>query len=227
MSKVLLKLKQVSLLYEQNTVLSDIDLSIFAGQILTIMGANGSGKTSLLRVIVGIIRSYTGMIIRQPSLTLSYMPQKLEVNGFVPVQVKDFLLIGYGNEDEFFLELVSRMEIGPILFSQMSEISMGQLQRVFLVRCILSRAQLVVLDEPVSNMDLRSRKVLYDFIRFARDVLGCGVIITSHDLHCVMENTDRVVCMNKKIECSGSPVDVEDFVFKYLDPEVIPYHHRH
>ncbi len=224
---ILLEFKNVSLCYDEIMVLESIDLSISSGQILTIMGPNGSGKTSLLRAMGGIIKDYTGQIIRSKKLTVSYMPQKIALNSFIPICVKDLLLLTYHKDDDFFYKIMDHMEIMSIMDYQIHDISIGQLQRVFFARCVLSGANLIILDEPVSSMDIKSRDCFYGLIHFVRDEFNCSIVIASHDLHCVMQNTDEVVCIDKKIQCCGKPDEVESFMMGYFGKSVVPYRHRH
>jgi len=94
--------------------------------------------------------------------------------------------------------------------SEVITLSGGEIQRVLLARAIAFKPQLLVLDEPVQGVDFKGEIEMYELIRKIRDELNCGVLLISHDLHIVMAATDRVICLNGHVCCSGSPINVAD-----------------
>lgn len=187
-------------------ILKGIQFDVQSGEIVTLVGPNGSGKTTLLRAILGLIPLYAGTIHKPQDLRIGYTPQRLSIDPALPLPVSRFLLLGKKIADGDLLEYLS---IAHLLQSPMQALSGGELQRVLLAKAIMRRPQLLVLDEPGQGVDMAGQGQLYDLINQTRDRLGCAVLMVSHDLHIVMAKTDKVICLNQHICCSGTPEDVQ------------------
>ncbi|HET8708459.1 MAG TPA: zinc ABC transporter ATP-binding protein ZnuC [Pseudomonadales bacterium] len=204
----LVELKDVNVAYGNKTVLSNVSFNLESGKIVTLIGPNGAGKSTLVRVVLGLLQPVSGQVIRQPDLRIGYVPQRLHIDGSIPITVKRFLqLAGKPSEKEIYSVLD---EVGAIhvALQSLHKISGGEFQRVLLARALLRNPQLMVLDEPVAGVDLMGQNALYKLISELRTRRGCAVLLVSHDLHLVMASTDEVVCLNQHVCCHGHPEDV-------------------
>ena len=189
-------------------VLHDITLGIQPGEIVTIVGPNGSGKSTLLRGLLGIVPVSSGRVSRMPGLRVGYVPQKLALDRSLPMTVRRFLSLPNRVSDEQAKAALLQVELPDIAGWQMASLSGGQLQRVLLARALLSRPQLLVLDEPTQGLDQPGEAAFYRLIEEVRRETGAAVLMVSHDLHVVMSASDRVICLNGHICCEGAPAVV-------------------
>ena len=185
-------------------VLDRVNLTVHAGEIVTIIGPNGSGKTTLVRTLLGLIEPDAGEIWKADGLRVGYVPQAFEVDPNLPLTVDRFLRLGGGKaaEARAILELVGA---GPLPDHPIQRLSGGEIRRVLLARALLRKPNLLVLDEPVQGVDIVGQAELYKLINAVRREAGCAVLMISHDLRLVMAATDEVVCLNHHVCCAGHP----------------------
>lgn len=191
-----------------NTVLDHVDLHIDAGEIVTIVGPNGSGKSTLLRAIIGAVPPSSGSVTQKPGLRLGYVPQKLHMDPTLPMTVRRFLDLPRRVGDDAACAALAEAGAGALAGRQMSRLSGGQFQRVLLARALLSRPELLILDEATQGLDQPGSAAFYQKIAEVRDHLGCAVLMVSHELHVVMAASDRVICLNGHVCCQGEPEHV-------------------
>lgn len=191
-------------------VLHDIDFSIESGEIVTIVGPNGSGKTTFLRLLVGALGPATGVIVRQPGLAIGYVPQRLALDGAMPMTVARFLDLPVRREAGAIQAILARVGLEGMGKRQLTDLSGGQFQRALLARALLGAPDLLVLDEPTQGLDQPGEAAFYSLIESVRQEMGCAVLLVSHDLHVVMRASDRVICVNGHICCQGAPTVVSE-----------------
>lgn len=201
----LISAQNLALRFGGTEVLSGISLAIEPGEIVTILGPNGSGKSTLLRALLGILPLSAGSVTRAPDLRLGYVPQKLAVDRSMPMTVRRFLSLPKRVSDAEATAALARVGLPDVEQRQMSALSGGQFQRVLLARALLSRPQLLILDEPTQGLDQPGEAGFYRLIEEVRQETGCAVLMVSHDLHVVMAASDRVICLNGHICCEGTP----------------------
>jgi len=189
-------------------ILDGVDLSVGRGEIVTLIGPNGSGKTTLARVLLGLVDPDRGTVWRQPGIVIGYLPQRVSVDGSLPLTVNRFLRLTARRRDRNIADALREVGTAHLGESDISVLSGGELQRVMLARALLREPDLLVLDEPAQGVDFTGQIALYDLIGQIRRRHGCGILVISHDLHLVMAATDRVVCLNHHICCSGAPETV-------------------
>lgn len=230
-STVLIEAKDLRLTAGSLVILEDVSLAIHAGEIVTLIGPNGSGKTSLLKTLLGLMRS-DGTVIRKPGLRIGYVPQQFAPDLSLPITAHRFL-------DLFAERAAARAALARVGIDdaagkrQLSALSGGELARVLLARAIAGKPDLLVLDEPLSGVDISGEAALYHLIAELRDELGCGILLVSHDLHVVMGKSDRVICLNHHVCCEGDAHSVvRDPAFVELfgargELALYPHHHDH
>ena len=209
-------------------VLQNIDLAICENEIVTIIGPNGCGKSSLLRILLGLHTADSGKITRRKGLRVGYMPQKLRIDDRLPLSVTGFLMLAPGARKERVQEWLERLSITALAKQPVQRLSGGEWQRVLLARALLIEPHLLVLDEPVQGVDIQGQRELYQLLPELRNELGCGIVLVSHDLHLVMAQTDRVICLKGYVFCSGphEQVHISDGYHFHLGNQCGHQHYR-
>lgn len=208
----ILEIENLALAYDNKTVLDNINISIKRGNIVTILGPNGGGKTSLVRAVAGINKNYTGNIVLAQNTKISYMPQNFSISHLMPITVEYFLLNSFSKRlrknQSIILEAIELVGIGHILKNQVLEISAGQTQLLLLARCLITEPNLIILDEPVSAMDINARAKFYDIINKIAKKRLVSILMTSHDLNSALLCSDYIICINNTIYCQGKPSEI-------------------
>ena len=169
-----------------------VDLEVPRGELVYLIGANGAGKSTCAKSILGLIDVDEGTIARTPGLTVGYVPQRLALSHTLPLSLRRLVkLTGRFAPAEIDAALAAvgleRLGDPPV-----TSLSGGELQRLLLARAMIRRPDLLVLDEPAQGVDVAGARVLHQLIEGIRQDLGCGVLLISHDLQMVM-NSDRDV----------------------------------
>lgn len=206
----LLTAKNIGFSVRGKIILHDVSLQLNSKQIITLIGPNGAGKTSLIRILLGLSKATSGKVQRKKNLSIGYVPQRIRVPAVMPLRVYDFLNVSARYDGEQCAHMLDEVNCEYLMYSPMQGISGGEMRRVLLARALLKKPQLLVLDEPSSGMDVIGQQALYETIRSIRDKHDCGILMVSHDLHLVMAATDRVICLNSHICCTGHPDDVSE-----------------
>jgi len=189
-------------------LLIDVDLDISEREIVTLIGPNGAGKTTLVRAMLGLEKLDRGEVRRRKDLRIGYVPQRFDVDAVIPMTVERFLTLGSSVDARRVGDILAAVDASAVRHQQLGQLSGGEMQRVVLARALLREPNLLVLDEPVQGVDYSGEADLYNLIGRLRDESGFGVLLVSHDLHFVMARSDRVVCLNHHICCSGVPETV-------------------
>ncbi len=213
----LLSAENISFSKNQKLILHDVSLQVKAQEIITLIGPNGAGKTSLIRILLGLRQANSGHIHKAPDLRIGYVPQSITIPQVMPLRVVDFLalsqpgiFLGQEKIQQKIQLVLGELDIAGLYGTAMQKLSGGEMQRVLLARALLKNPQLLILDEPAAGMDVIGQQTLYNTIRNIRDTHRCGILMVSHDLHLVMAATDRVVCLNTHVCCTGHPDDVSE-----------------
>lgn len=205
---ILLTARDVHFARAGRTILDGIDLDLAPGEIVTLIGPNGAGKTTLVRILLGLERPDRGTVTRRDGLTVGYAPQRFDRDPAIPMTVARFLALGSRHTQMEAEAALGEVGATRVIGQQLSQLSGGELQRVVLARALLRQPKLLVLDEPVRGVDYTGEAELYDLIGRIRNARGVGILLVSHDLHVVMAQSDRVICVNRHICCSGQPETV-------------------
>lgn len=204
----LVQVEGVSVNYGTRTVLSRVSLRIESGEIVTIVGPNGSGKTSLLRAIIGAVKPVHGRVKLGEGISIGYVPQKLHIDETLPMTVTRFLKLPGGASTVDIDEALNIAGVPDLSTAQLSKLSGGQFQRVLLARALIGKPDLLLLDEATQGLDQRGSAAFYQQIESVREKTGCAILMISHELHVVMSASDRVICLNGHVCCEGTPAVV-------------------
>ncbi len=230
---MLVSLENAGIFRSGRWLVRGVSMSVAAGEIVTLIGPNGSGKSTTAKMALGVLNADEGKTHRTANLRASYVPQKLSINWTLPLAVKRFLKLTNRASESEMRDALSATEILHLTDAQMSNLSGGEFQRVLLARAILRSPNFLVLDEPVQGVDFNGEIALYGLIENIRNRLNCGVLLISHDLHMVMSSTDKVICLNGHVCCSGTPSNVassEEFRLLFGDRAASAlafYEHNH
>ena len=229
---MLISARDVTVLKDHKKILDSVSLQINQGEIVTLIGPNGSGKTSLIKSLTGLIKVTSGVVSRKQSLKIAYVPQQLDIDPAMPLTVLSFLKLESTDEQAIATKL-SRAGAQNLSNYQVSHLSGGELRRVLLARALLKNADLLVLDEPSAGLDFSGQAQLYELLTDIRNETQCGILLVSHDLHLVMAATDKVICLNHHICCEGKPSDINQHpeylrLFSGQHSEAVSvYNHHH
>ncbi len=182
-----------------------VDLKIDLGEILTLIGPNGSGKSTTAKLVLGIINPSEGQVQRNTTTGIGYVPQTVKIDWTLPLNVRRFMRLTNSinlNQIHAALDLAGVMHLEN---EQIRNLSGGEFQRVLLARAISAKPKLIVLDEPMQGVDFNGEIAIYELIKDIRDELSAGILLISHNLHMVMASTDKVICLNGHVCCSGTP----------------------
>ncbi|MGI9352289.1 MAG: ATP-binding cassette domain-containing protein [Rhizobiaceae bacterium] len=182
-----------------------VDMAVGSGEIVTLIGPNGSGKSTTAKVALGILDPDEGSVHRRPGLVVSYVPQKIAIDWTLPLTVDRFMRLT-GRVSEYDADrAIQATGVGQLRGEEVRTLSGGEFQRVLLARAIARKPNFLVLDEPVQGVDFSGEIALYELIGNIRDEFNCGILLVSHDLHVVMAATDKILCLNGHVCCSGTP----------------------
>ena len=204
----LITVKNLTVAYGANTVLRNVSLTLEPGEIVTIVGPNGSGKTSLFRAIIGATEAAQGDITMKPGLKIGYVPQRLHIDPTLPITVERFMRLTEHASKARCEDALEAAGVPGLLRRQMTQLSGGQFQRVLLARALLSQPDVLLLDEATQGLDQRGSAAFYKQIETVCRETGCAVMMISHELHVVMSASDRVICLNGHVCCQGTPAVV-------------------
>ena len=218
-----LTVNSLTLFYGNRKAIDNVSFSVGLGEIVTILGPNGGGKTSLIRALVGINKDYLGSVVYKKDAVIAYMPQSFAINTLMPITVEYLLLsVCWGSNVTPDIQSVMRyVDVSGLLRRQVSELSAGEKKLVLMARCLIIKPNIIVLDEPVSCMDIEAKNNFYQLLgRLVSECSGISIIMTSHDLHCIMACSDRVICINRSVRCEGTPATIaEDAKFSSVFPD--------
>ena len=204
----LVNVENLSVRYGARTVLSHVSLNVQPGEIVTIVGPNGSGKTSLLRAIIGAVKPTKGRVTRGADVRIGYVPQRLHIDATLPMTVARFLRLPGGASPAAINDALTQAGVPDLSAAQMSALSGGQFQRVLLARALINRPDILLLDEATQGLDQPGSAAFYQQIEAVRRDTGCAILMISHELHVVMSASDRVICLNGHVCCEGTPAVV-------------------
>lgn len=226
-SAPIIHFERVNVSFQDLQVLDDVNLTVPYGSFLAVVGPNGAGKTTLIRVILGLVRPTSGRVkvfgkapweLMAERHRIGYVPQVLTVDLSFPLTAGQVVLMGrYGriglirrpsrSDRALARQAMERAGVADLADRPLAKLSGGQRQRVFLARALANEPRLLLLDEPMTGIDVTSSDSLYELLRnFHRE--GITTLLVSHDVGVVASYVAGVVCINRKLVAHGRPDEV-------------------
>lgn len=247
--KVCIEVEDVSLRYNENPVLEHVSFSVKTGEYLGIIGPNGGGKTTLLKIIIGLLKPDAGKVkifgqeienFRE-RYQIGYVPQRAAQEEFYfPATVEEIVRSGrtarlglfkrFGTEDSKAIE--NAMEIAGVAGYRgrlIGRLSGGERQRVLIARALAGEPRILILDEPAGGVDIVSQERFYSFLLYLNREVGITIIFVSHDVGVIADEVNTVLCLNHRLICHGPPENFikEEFLEKVYGRKVTSVLHRH
>lgn len=221
-SSIAVSVKDVCAGYFGRDVLDLVTFDVTQGEFVGVIGPNGSGKSTLLKVLAGLLPVQCGSVQifglapgTQAQHLIGYVPQSEAVNWSFPVTVSDVVLMGtYGtlgpwrrparSERDAAARAIDQVGMSAFADAQIGQLSGGQQQRVFVARALVQRPKLMLLDEPIAGVDATTQHAIFTLLEDLQQQ-GTTIVATTHDLSCVAEWFDRVLCLNHRVIAYGAP----------------------
>lgn len=202
----------VNFAYNGQNILNQVNLTVFQDDFIGIIGPNGGGKTTLLKLILGLLTPDTGKIkvmggtARKASSSIGYVPQNIHINNSFPITALDVVLMGKLNTHNRFgqnvkqnkkqaLDMLERLSVENISGQRIGELSGGQRQRIFIARALMTNPRLLLLDEPTASIDTKGQTTFYRLLEILNKEVA--IIVVSHDLLVLSNYVKSVACVNK------------------------------
>lgn len=201
----LIELRGVDFVRGQRTILSGVNLTIRRGDFVAVTGPNGGGKTTLMRLILGLLKPTRGTVVRrQRKVRVSYLPQKNAIDSQFPITVREVIASGLVEPDSGGLvdRMLREMELVEHASKPIGVLSGGQQQRALLGRALISNPEMLVLDEPLSYVDKHFEERIYDIIR--RLASKTTIILVSHEITTVAAIANRHIIVDRTLTVCSS-----------------------
>ncbi len=245
----LITVQNVSFSYQGNPVLEDISLTITKGDYVGIIGPNGGGKTTLLKIILGLLKSNTGTVTIEGQdihsmknrWKLGYVPQRSSQNiVHFPATVEEIVATGrtarqgllHHSTQKDIDKITWAMEVTNVIGFRkqlVTQLSGGERQRVFIARALAGEPEILLLDEPTVAIDVASSQKFYAFLGELNRNLHLTILFVSHDIDCVAREVSSVICLNRRLVCQGKPQDFlkEEYLEKLYGKKIKFIYHGH
>ncbi|MGN7610946.1 metal ABC transporter ATP-binding protein [Magnetococcales bacterium HHB-1] len=227
-----IEIKNLDFSYDWEVVFENVDLTIRQKDFVAIIGPNGGGKTTLLKLLLGLLTPLKGEIYivgkspQEASPYIGYVPQDVHTNRSFPITALDVVLMGKRNPKQRFswqtaanrrdaLAALERMGMGNYADKKIGMLSGGQRQRVFIARALITQPKLLLLDEPTANIDTKGQADFYRLLRTLNKEIT--IIVVSHDLLAISRYVKSVLCVNKKLHYHGQ-AEITDAMLETMYP---------
>ena len=229
-SEVLLRADNLSVSRGGKQLLEEVSITLKREEIVTLLGPNGGGKTTLLQSLLGLYRASNGKVSRAKGIRIGYVPQKLNPSPLMPLSLRRFAHLSSDASVERIEQSFSELGLSSLASHPLYTLSGGELQKAMLARATAKQPDCLVLDEPLSGVDEAGRIRLYGWLESYSRRNRCAILMASHDLHLVMAATDRVLCLERRIRCEGKPQTVSQskaFIRLFGNNRYALYAHKH
>ncbi len=239
---IVIDINNVSFNYGLVSVLEDISLRIHEDEFIGIIGPNASGKSTLLKLILGLLKPDQGTIkisnkkCQHAKNHIGYVPQHVNFSRDFPVTVEEAVLMGHITSSSLFFKFskseiasaekaMQKLEIENIAKRQIGSLSGGQLQRVLIARALVCQPNILILDEPTSNVDMRVEEDIFALLKNYSEHMT--IIVVSHDIAFISGYVDRVACLNHTLVCHDTESISGKMIEELYDAPVKMIHHHH
>lgn len=237
-----ISINRVSFSYGGPLVLDDVSLDVEMSEFLGIVGPNGGGKSTLLRIVLGLLTplsgdvSVLGMAPGRGRADIGYVPQYETFSRDFPVSVQETVLLGrlgrsrgllgYTRADrEAAAEAMERTAVYDLRSRPLGSLSGGQFQRVLIARALVSDPRILILDEPTAHIDLRIEEDIFELLKALSARLT--IVVVSHDVGFISRYVNRVACLNRTLMCRQSGSIGDDIIDKVYGVPVKAIQHGH
>ncbi|MFH0759991.1 MAG: metal ABC transporter ATP-binding protein [Bacteroidota bacterium] len=223
----LIELKNISFGYSGTTVIEGVNLVIRLGDFIGMIGPNGGGKSTIIKIIMGLLEPWNGEVYLQPMINIGYLPQYHEFDNKFPISVEEVVLSGLLKKGNIaarikkeerkkatgVLEQVGMLELAH---RSIGDLSGGQMQRVFIGRALISNPDLLILDEPQTYVDNRFEQELYQLLEAISQY--SAILLVSHDVGQIVSSVKTIACVNKHLHYHPSNRITEEILESYNCP---------
>jgi zinc transport system ATP-binding protein len=210
----IIQLNNITAAYDNKIVVENANLTVYEHDYLGVIGPNGGGKTTLMKVMLGLMKPKSGEVIylnkgkKVKEITIGYLPQYNVIDKNFPISIYEVVLSGLSKQKSLFhpytkeqhqmvAESLEYMELSDFAKRPIGSLSGGQIQRVLLARAMVSKPDVVILDEPNTYIDKHFQEQMYEMLEEINK--QCAIVIVSHDIAEILNNVKHVVCVNKRI----------------------------
>ena len=227
MQDPVIEIKDLSFSYNGSPILSAVNLTIQAREFLAVIGPNGGGKTTLLKLILGLLAPDQGLIRifglppREAAPRIGYVPQEIRLNKAFPVSVLNIVLMGrmkeyqgwrrFSKQDKAAaLQALEQLQVADFRKRRFNELSGGQRQRVLMARALVTEPELLLLDEPTSNVDTKGQSDFYDFLQKLNQTVT--ILVVTHDVMALSSYIRSVACVSRQVIFHNAPEVTREMV---------------
>ncbi|MCP4633814.1 MAG: ABC transporter ATP-binding protein [candidate division Zixibacteria bacterium] len=241
--KTIIAINNLTFSYNGFNVLEDVNFSIIENDFVTILGPNGGGKTTLLKLMLGLLKPDRGKIEvfgaapDKARSNVGYMPQSFQFDAKFPIRVIDIVLMGrivknsqigpYKDEDKAIaMKALEEVELSHVKNASFSSLSGGQKQRVLIARALAIEPKLLLLDEPTANIDPNVRNELHDLLVKLNEKIT--IITVTHDVGFVASHVNKVICVNRNVHIHPTSEVTSELISNVYgnDINIVKHDHR-
>ncbi len=240
--------KNLTVAFEGVKVLEKIDLQIYQGEYVGLIGPNGAGKSTLLKCILGLVKSGSGSVQINPKVSIGYVPQQAFSENYFSFSVKEILGMAMKRKSIFhsaaenctMQQKLAAVGLKDSLLKQnFYNLSCGQKQRVFIARSLIGDPQLLLFDEPLGNVDYKTKILIYNLLDELREKFKISILFVSHEIEKIVDKCHRILCLDKKLHTDCHAIDfAKGEICKIKVPRskghskkspssLVPIHHHH
>jgi zinc transport system ATP-binding protein len=226
---VCLKVENLSVELEGHPILQDLSFEVERGEKMMIVGPNGAGKTTLFRALMGFI-PYEGSVVWKEGVQLGFVPQSVEVNRKFPLAVHELFSLGRKRVREVDVrEALTLVSAEGLYQRTVASLSGGEFQRVLIAFALAQKPDVLLFDEPTSDIDIGGQGTIYQRLEQIADEQSLTMLMISHDLSVVFRYATKVLCLNRGFQCQGKPREIltPDRLQELYGTGVSFYQHMH